>query len=151
MEVKPKAVGFDTEHTRTTQDRSGGEAGWFNTNAVPSDRHTDQYTRARCVYSQPCTEMFSQYPYFFGINGLDLYRAFIQSPLQNRLTFTHPFIHTLVWRRRYRPCKATASWSGGAVRVKRLAQEHLDTWPGRSRGSNQHSSVARQSFYLLSH
>jgi len=48
------------------------------------------------------------------------------------LPYIHPFIH----RRWCQPCKVTTSMSA-AVRVKCLAQGHLDTWLGRARGSNQ--------------
>ena len=48
--------------------------------------------------------------------------AFIQSDL-------HRLTHTLTHRRQGRPCKAIAS-SSGAVRVKCLAQGHIDTQLG---------------------
>ena len=41
----------------------------------------------------------------------------------------HPFILTFTHWRRSQPRRATASWSG-AVRVRRLAQGHLDTQLG---------------------
>lgn len=56
----------------------------------------------------------------------------------------HPFIHTLVHRRRCQPCKATV----GSSWVWCLALRHLDIWFGGSPGSNQ-QPVARQPFYLL--
>ena len=52
----------------------------------------------------------------------DLAAAFIQSFLQ-------PFIHTFTHRRRSQPLRVTAS-SSGAVRVRRLAQRHLNTQLG---------------------
>ena len=55
----------------------------------------------------------------------DLADTFIQTDLQR-------FLHTFTHQRRCQPCKATAS-SSGAVRVRCLAQGHLDTrrgWAG---------------------
>ena len=47
-----------------------------------------------------------------------------------RFSNIHPFImHTFTHRRRCQPRRATASWSG-AVRVRCLAQGHLDTQLG---------------------
>ena len=63
------------------------------------------------------------------VNGLQLDRAFLNSSPSKRLTalpHIHPFMHTVTHRRRSQPRRATASWSG-AVRVRRLAQGHLDT------------------------
>jgi len=73
------------------------------------------------------------------VNGLHLYRAFIQSALQ--LPHIHPFIH----RRRCQTCKVTTNTSG-AGRVRwRLAQGHLDTLlgGGGARGSNQQPSCCQ--------
>ena len=47
----------------------------------------------------------------------------------------HSHNNTFTHRRRSLPCKATDS-SSGAVRVRCLAQGHLDTLARRSRGSN---------------
>ncbi|CAL8365855.1 unnamed protein product [Arctogadus glacialis] len=59
--------------------------------------------------------------------------AFIQSDL-------HRLIHTLTHRRQSQPCKATAS-SSGAVRVKCLAQGHIDTQLGGARDGTSNLSV----------
>jgi hypothetical protein len=80
--------------------------------------------------------MHQRWPSSFSINQLiinyqlgHLADAFIQSDL-------HRLIHTLTHRRQSPPCKATAS-SSGAVRVKCLAQGHINTsLARRSWGSN---------------
>jgi hypothetical protein len=66
------------------------------------------------------------------VNGLQLYHAFLTSGRSKRFTILpniHPFTHTFTHRRRSLPRRATAS-SSGAVRVRRLAQGHLDTQLG---------------------
>jgi hypothetical protein len=68
--------------------------------------------------------------------------AFIQSDL-------HRLIHTLTHRRQSRPRKATAS-SSGAVRVKCLAQGHVNTQLGGAGDRTSNLSVTRQLLYLLS-
>ena len=68
--------------------------------------------------------------------------AFIQSDL-------HRLIHTLTHLRQSEPCKATAS-SSGAVRVKCLAEGHINTQLGGARDRTSSLSVTRQLLYLLS-
>ena len=66
---------------------------------------------------------------FFTLNGLYSLSAFLTSGHSKRLTILphiHPFIHTFTHRPRSQPRKATAS-SSGAVKVRCLAQGHLDT------------------------
>ena len=61
-------------------------------------------------------------------NGQHLVSAFLTSGHSKSftiLTSIHPFTHTITHQRRGQPCQATAS-SSGAVRVRRLAQGHLD-------------------------
>ena len=55
----------------------------------------------------------------------------------------HPFMHTFTHRRRCQPCKATAS-SSGAVRVRCLAQGHLDTLLGGARDQTSNLPVTSQ-------
>ena len=65
-------------------------------------------------------------------DGLHLYSAILTSGHSKRCTILphiHPFMHTFTHRRRCQPCKATAS-SSGAVRVRCLAQGHLDNQLG---------------------
>ena len=62
-------------------------------------------------------------------NWLYFYSAFLTSGYSKRFTVVsniHPSIHVFTHRRRYQPCKGTAS-SSGAVRGSCLAQGHLDT------------------------
>ena len=62
------------------------------------------------------------------VNWLHFYSAFLNSGRSKRFTTLpniHPFMHTFT-DRRCRPLKATAS-SSGTVRVRCLAQGHLDT------------------------
>ena len=68
--------------------------------------------------------------------------AFIQSDL-------HRLIQTLTHRWQSQPCKATAS-SSGAVRVKCLAQGHINTQLGGAGDRTSNLSVTRQMLYLLS-
>jgi hypothetical protein len=66
------------------------------------------------------------------VNGLHLYSTLPPSGHSKRFTILpniHPFMHTFIQRRRCQPRRATASLSG-AVRVRRLAQGHLDTQLG---------------------
>ena len=63
------------------------------------------------------------------VYGLHIYSSFLTSGHLKRLKIfrkIHPFMYTFTHRRRCQPCRATAS-SSGAVRVRRLAQGHLDT------------------------
>jgi hypothetical protein len=63
------------------------------------------------------------------LNGLHLCSVFLTSGHSKHFTVSphiHPFKHTFTHRRRSEPRKATVS-SSGAVRVKCLAQEHIDT------------------------
>ena len=66
------------------------------------------------------------------VNGLHLYSAFLTSGHSKRFTILsniHPFMHTFTHRQRRQPRKATAS-SSGAVKLRCLAQGHLDTLGG---------------------
>ena len=60
------------------------------------------------------------------------------------LTDIHPFMHSFTQRCRSQPRRATASWSG-AVRVRRLAQEHHDTQPGGAGDRTSNPAVTSQS------
>ena len=66
--------------------------------------------------------------------------AFIQSDL-------HRLMHTLTHRRQSQPCKATAS-SSGAVRVKCLAQGHINIQLGGAGDQTSNLSVADPSLSL---
>ena len=72
-------------------------------------------------------------------NGMHLYSAFLVTnghpKLFTILSHNHPFIHTFTHQQWCQPCKAPAS-SSGAVRVRCLANGHLDT-PRWSQGLNQ--------------
>ena len=77
------------------------------------------------------------------VNGMHIYRAFLISGHSKRLTIlpnNHPFMHTFTHRRRRQPCKAIASWSG-AVRVRCLAQGHLDTQQQELTGVGDQTSI----------
>ena len=65
----------------------------------------------------------------YWFNALHLSSTFLTSARSKYFTIRphiHPFTHVFTHRRRCQPRRETASWSG-AVRVRRLAQGHLDT------------------------
>ena len=88
------------------------------------------------------------------VNGLHLYSAFLTSGHSKHFTILpniHPFIHTFTHRRRSQPRKTTAS-SSGAVRVRCLAQGHLDTRLREVEDRTSNLPVTSQlALYLLSH
>ena len=78
-------------------------------------------------------------------NGLHLYSAFPTSGHSKYFTTLpniHPFMHTFTQRWRCQPCKTTAS-SSGAVRVRRLAQGHLDTLGGAGDRPSNHPTTSQ--------
>ena len=75
------------------------------------------------------------------VNGL-----YLTSCTSKRFTIfsnIHPFMHPFTHRLRCRPCKATDSTSG-AVRMRCLAQGHLDTRTGNLSGNQPTFPVTSQ-------
>ena len=83
------------------------------------------------------------------VSGLHLYSAFLTSQCFTILPNIQPFMQTFTHQRRCQPCKATASLSG-AIRVRYLAQRHLDTRrrPGIELATFR---LPANPLYLLSH
>ena len=72
------------------------------------------------------------------VNGLHLCSPFLASDHSESFTIvphTDPFMHTFTHRRRWQPCKVTAS-SSGAAGVRCLGSGTPRHSAGRSRGSN---------------
>ena len=125
---------------------------------LPDDRHPvlhavhsigdlGEVVLAQCLLAQtegavvcPCyTQVITREE--TGRNGPHLLSAFLtcgHSAASYPVLPVHPFIHTFIHGQWCKPCKTTASWSG-AVRVRRLAQVHLNT-VRRGRGLNQQPS-----------
>ena len=82
------------------------------------------------------------------VNGLHLYSGGHSKRFTISLNI-HPSMHTFTHPRWCQPCKATAS-SPGAVRVRCLAEGHLDTRLGGAGDRNSNLPVTSQ-LYLLSH
>ena len=76
-----------------------------------------------------------------------IYIALLSKALYSVFTVTdiHPFTH----RRLSQPRRATVS-SSGAIRVRRLAQGHHDTWLGGAGDRTSDLAITSQPLYLLS-